>query len=125
MRCRYKGEQSDRETWTDWKSGLARRVWSLTETNAESCTWVRITKEHRTVSRVCVVRNSLTERDLGFLVDKNMNLSWECAAAAAKVNQILGCIHGSITSRERDVIVPLSSFQAACGVLCPVLVPTF
>ncbi|KAK4810814.1 LOW QUALITY PROTEIN: hypothetical protein QYF61_008786 [Mycteria americana] len=65
--------------------------------------------------------SSLAERDL---VGMKLNMSQQCAAAATKENGILGCICRGITSRDRDVIIPLSTFQAAPGVLCPVLVLT-
>lgn len=53
--------------------------------------------------------SSLTERDLGVLVDNELNTSQQCSAAATKVNWILGSTHKGITSRDRDVIIPLYS----------------
>lgn len=40
-----KGEMSYRESWTGWKSGQARTVWSLIKSSAVSYIWADITKE--------------------------------------------------------------------------------
>ena len=46
------------------------------------------------------------------VVNKKLNMSQHCAAAAMKANWILGCTHRGIASRDRDVIIPLSACQA-------------
>jgi len=53
--------------------------------------------------------NSLAERDPGVLVDNKPSRSRQCAMAAVKANEIPGCIHGGIVSRDREVIIPLYS----------------
>ena len=47
------------------------------------------------------------EKDLGVIVDETMKSSKRCQAVAKKANRMLGMIRRNVSSRRKEVILPL------------------
>ena len=56
-----------------------------------------------------ILGSSPAEKNLGVLMDENLNMSQQCAPAAQKANGSVGFIRRGPASRDREGIVPLCS----------------
>ena len=90
---------------TGWKAGCGE-TWDSTRSVVEFYTWGGITTHHYRLGVDLLERNS-SERSLGVLVGNRLAMSQQCALVAKKDNGILGCIEERVSSRSREVILPL------------------
>ena len=55
------------------------------------------------------LESSLSEKVLEVLVDNELTMSQQCALVAKKANDVLSCVRKSVSSRLRELILPLYS----------------
>jgi len=53
------------------------------------------------------LESCLEEKDLGLLVNSQLNMRQKCIQVAKAANSILACVSISVASRSREVIMPL------------------
>ena len=94
-----------RGTWKGWRNGHRRTSVSSTMRNTEPCTWEGTTPGTST----CWAHQGLAEKALKVLVDTKLNTSQQCALTEKAADSVLGCIRKSITSKLREVLLPLYS----------------
>ena len=51
------------------------------------------------------------EKDLGVIIDSKMNMGQQCGEAVRKADHTLSCIHRCISSRSKEVILPLYNVE--------------
>ncbi|PKU47328.1 hypothetical protein llap_2353 [Limosa lapponica baueri] len=54
------------------------------------------------------LESSTEEKDLGVLVDENLDIHQQHTLATQKTSRILACIKSSVASRSREVILPFT-----------------
>lgn len=71
----------------------------------------------------CILANNESEKDVGFIVDSQLNMNSQCNIVVKKANTILGCIRKGISNRSREVVLLLYMVLVRpLLILCPVLV---
>lgn len=64
---------------------------------------------HQDMLEATQLKRGSSGKNLGVLVDTELNMSQQCAFPMKKACGILGCIRQSVISRSRDVILLLNS----------------
>ncbi|KAK4814555.1 LOW QUALITY PROTEIN: hypothetical protein QYF61_023754 [Mycteria americana] len=93
-----------RGTSTGWRKEPHEVQQGEVQSPAAPC-W-RSSPMHQYMLGAAQLESSFAEKDRGVLLDP-MNMSQQCALAAKKANDILGCIRQSIASQSRVVILRL------------------
>ncbi|KAK4823954.1 LOW QUALITY PROTEIN: hypothetical protein QYF61_008340 [Mycteria americana] len=85
---------------------------NLMELNKGKCKLLHLGRNnpmHQYNLRTNRLESSFAEKDLGILLDTNLNMGQQCVLGAKKGNGTLGCIRQSIARMPREVIFPLYS----------------
>ena len=64
---------------------------------------------HQHTLRAKWMASGSAEKDQGVLMDNKLNMSQQGALAIKRANSILGCIRKGVSSRSREVFLPLCS----------------
>ena len=91
---------------------MSTRLWGQMACVPGFCrSWLRWLPSNSPSYRLegAVLESSSAEKDLGVLMDDQLNVSQQCALAARKANGILGSIMSGVVRRDKEVIVRLYS----------------
>lgn len=90
------------ESWT------VRNFMKFNKWKCKYCIWRKIAFWQQYTLRANKPESSSVKKDLSILVDTKLNIcQWTSASVAKAVNNILGCIRQSTTSRSREMILLL------------------
>jgi len=96
--------------FSDWLESWAQK--NLMKFNKGKCRVLQLVRNnpmHQYRLGVDLLESSSAESVLGLLVDDRLTMNWQYALFAKKTNGILGCMKKSVTSRSREVLLPLYS----------------
>ncbi|CAM5149857.1 unnamed protein product [Natator depressus] len=96
--------QEDLDDLVNWSNSNGMKF------NSEKCKDMHLGINNKNFSyKLGMHQLEVTEekKDLGVLVDQRMAMSRQCDVAMKKANAVLGCIRRGISSRDKEVLVPL------------------
>ncbi|CAM5151441.1 unnamed protein product [Natator depressus] len=96
--------QEDLDDLVNWSNSNSKKF------NSEKCKVMHLGINNKNFSyKLGTHQLEVTEeeKDLGVLVDHRMTMSRQCDMAVKKANAVLACIRRGISSRDKEVLVPL------------------